>query len=235
MQPDSAINAVGSSNMKLSVEWDSNSMTLTAVIGKITKMSMVELPKMKGSFAGDNKVPDLSADWRRHVGLMQILSKYSLSTAIDKEPYKAIMTMEATDIIRSEDSLSSFDPLVHSKVVCMLVTRFVSSYNKAEQFQLWQQLKQQPDQTVKVFLTKVSSMAAIGGYQCSTALLTMATALTPKAVATSAKCRELQIAESQKESIDGTTRSTIMNLLDILVEEAYIYKEDVLLPFNVSS
>ena len=109
----------------------------------------------------------------------------------------------------------------------------MSSYKKAEQFQLWQQLKQQPDQTVKVFLTKVSSMAAIGGYQGSTALLVMATGLTPKAIATSAKCRELQIAESQKESIDGTSRSTIMNLLDILIEEAYIYKEDVMLPFTV--
>ena len=93
----------------------------------------------------------------------------------------------------------------------MLVTRFVSSYKKAEQFQLWQQLRQQPDQTVNVFLTKVSSMAAIGGYLGSAALLvSMAMGLTPKAIATSAKCREL-----------------------ILIEEAYIYKEDVMMPFNV--
>ena len=54
---------------------------------------------------------------------MQILSKYCRQLLISlKEPYKAIMTAEAT-YIRSEDSsLSSFDPLVHSKVVCMLVT-----------------------------------------------------------------------------------------------------------------
>ena len=60
-QPDLAINAVvGSSNMKLSVERDSNPMTLTAVIREVTdhEMSMVALPKMKGfAFAGDNKVP----------------------------------------------------------------------------------------------------------------------------------------------------------------------------------
>lgn len=114
----------------------------------------------------------------------------------------------------------------------MLVTRFVSLYKKADQFQLWQVLKQQSGQTVKVFLTKVASIVAIGGYQCSTALLAMATGLTHKAVATGAKCRQLQIAESQKEAIEGT-RSTIMNLLDILVQEAYIYKEDVIVPLNV--
>ena len=62
-----------------------------------------------------------------------------LSVAADLEPYNAIMTMEATDI-KSEDSLSSIDPLVHSKVVCMLVTRFVSLYKRAERFQLWQVL-----------------------------------------------------------------------------------------------
>ena len=93
------------------MEWDSNPTTLTAVIREVTEMSMVALPKMKaGSFAGDNKVPDLSVEEARSTRTYANL-KQVLSIAIDKEPYKAIMTAEATDI-RSDDSLSSFDPLV---------------------------------------------------------------------------------------------------------------------------
>ena len=151
-----------------------------------------------------------------------------LSTAEDQEPYNAILTMEAT-AINSEDSLSSADPLVHSKVVCMLITKFVSVYKRAEQFQQWQVMKQQPNQTVKAFLTKVASMGAIGGYQCSTALLTMATGLTPKASNTIAECRQLQLLESQKESIDGT-KSTMLDLLDSLNQTAYIHMEDAKYP-----
>ena len=45
-------------------------------------------------------------------------------------------------------------------------------------------MQQQADQTVIVYVTKIASMAAIGGYKPSTALLTMANGLTPKAVAT---------------------------------------------------
>lgn len=47
------------------MEWDGNPMTLTSVLREITEMSMVALPKIKGSFAGDNKVPDLSAEEAR--------------------------------------------------------------------------------------------------------------------------------------------------------------------------
>ena len=47
-----------------------------------------------------------------------------LSTATDLEPYRAILTLESTDI-KSRDSISCTDPLAHSKVVCMLVSRFV--------------------------------------------------------------------------------------------------------------
>ena len=61
-QPDTVVNASQSSSVgtKLSVAWDGNPMTLTSVLREITEMSMVSLPKMKGSFAGDNKVPDLT-------------------------------------------------------------------------------------------------------------------------------------------------------------------------------
>ena len=149
--------------------------------------------------------------------------KQVLSTAEDQEPYTAILTMEAHTAINSEDSLSSIDPLVHSKVVCMLITKFVSVYKRAEQFQQWQVMKQQPNQTVKAFLTKVASMGAIGGYQCSTALLTMATGLTPKASNKIAECRQLQLLESQKESIDGT-KSTMLDLLDLLNQEISTWK-----------
>ena len=114
----------------------------------------------------------------------------------------------------------------------MLVSRFVSLHKKEEQYQRWSAMKQQADQTVKVFVTQIASMAAIGGYKPSTALLTMANGLTPKAIATGAKCRQLQITESQSESIDGTC-TTIMNLLDVIVQEAYIYKEDVMLPITI--
>ena len=117
----------------------------------------------------------------------------------------------------------------------MLVSRFVSLHKKAEQYQLWLRMQQQSGQTVKVFLTKVASMAAIGGYKCSSALLTMAKRVTPKAIATraGAKCRQLQILESQQESIDGTRTTIIMNLLDVLVQEAYIFKEDVMVPGKI--
>ena len=218
----------GSVASKIIVEWDGNPMTLCSSIREITEMSMQSMPKSTGSFAGLIKVPDMTAEEARRA---YNNIKQMLSVAKDQEPYRAILTMESTDI-KSKDSISCTDPLAHSKVVCMLVSRFVSLHKKEEQYQRWSTMKQQADQTVKVFVTQIASMAAIGGYTTSTALLTIANGLTPKAIATGAKCRQLQITESQSESIEGTC-TTIMNLLDVIVQEAYIYKEDVMLPVTI--
>ena len=78
----------GSVAAKVLLEWDSNPMTLTFILREITEMSMVALPKSAGSFAGELKVPDMTAEEARraYANIKQVLS-----TAKDLEPYRAII------------------------------------------------------------------------------------------------------------------------------------------------